>query len=84
MAKRKVNIAKIVNRGEVQMIMLPKNIHVPGKEVEVEYNGESKIILHTKKSSLDEFFLSDEKCSSDFMQNRNDDLPQSRNILNEL
>ena len=61
--------AKIFKNGRSQAVRLPKEFRFKGKEVFIRKEG-SNIILSEKPDSWEEFFLSGNKPTSDFMQER--------------
>ena len=61
--------AKIFQNGRSQAVRLPKEFRFKGKEVFIHREG-SKVILSEKPNSWDDFFLSGEKPTPDFMKER--------------
>ncbi len=61
--------AKIFQNGRSQAIRLPKEFRFEGKEVFIRKEG-SNVILSAKPDSWEDFFLSKERPTSDFMQKR--------------
>lgn len=61
--------AKIFKNGRSQAVRLPKEFRFKGKEVFIRKEG-SNIILSEKPDSWEEFFLTGNKPTSDFMQER--------------
>ena len=61
--------AKIFQNGRSQAVRLPKDFRFKGKEVFIRREG-SKVILSEKPDSWDEFFLSGNRPTPDFMQER--------------
>ncbi len=61
--------AKIFQNGRSQAIRLPKEFRFEGKEVFIRKEG-SNVILSAKPDSWKDFFLSKERPTSDFMQER--------------
>lgn len=72
--------AKIFQNGRSQAVRLPKEYRFKGKEVFIHREG-SKIILSEQPESWDEFFLSKKKPTPDFMQRREQLIPEERNIF---
>jgi len=72
--------AKIFQNGRSQAVRLPKEFRFPGKEVYIYKVGE-KVILSTKPDSWKDFFLSDKKPTSDFMEGRKDLDLEERDIF---
>jgi len=61
--------AKIFQNGRSQAVRLPKEFRFKGKEVYIRKEG-SKVILSEKPDSWDEFFLSGNQPTPDFMNDR--------------
>ncbi len=61
--------AKIFHNGQSQAVRLPKEFRFKSKEVFISREG-SKVILSEKPDSWEDFFLSAERPTSDFMQDR--------------
>ena len=61
--------AKIFKNGRSQAVRLPKEFRFKGKEVFIRKEG-SNIILSEKPESWDEFFLSGNRPTPDFMNER--------------
>jgi len=72
--------AKIFQNGRSQAIRLPKEFRFEGKEVFIQKNGD-KVILSAKPESWKEFFFSNKKATSDFMQERDQLNLEERDIF---
>ncbi|NOR26470.1 MAG: AbrB/MazE/SpoVT family DNA-binding domain-containing protein [Desulforhopalus sp.] len=72
--------AKIFQNGRSQAVRLPKEFRFKGKEVYIHREG-SKVILSEKPDSWDEFFLSENKPTPDFMQEREQLEVEERDIF---
>ena len=72
--------AKIFQNGRSQAVRLPKEFRFKGKEVYIHREG-SKVILSEKPDSWDDFFLSGNKPTPDFMQEREQLEVEERNIF---
>ena len=64
-----MEVAKIFQNGRSQAVRLPKDYRFKGKEVFIYREG-SKVVLSEKPVSWDNFFLSGNKPTSDFMEDR--------------
>ncbi len=72
--------AKIFQNGRSQAVRLPKEFRFKGKEVYIHREG-SKVILSEKPDSWDEFFMSENKPTPDFMQKREQLEVEERDIF---
>ncbi|MGB3223265.1 MAG: type II toxin-antitoxin system VapB family antitoxin [Desulforhopalus sp.] len=72
--------AKIFQNGRSQAVRLPKEFRFKGKEVFIRKEG-SNIILSEKPDSWEEFFLSGNKPTPDFMQDREELDLEERDIF---
>ena len=72
--------AKIFQNGRSQAVRLPKEFRFKGKEVFIRREG-SNIILSEKPDSWDKFFLSGNKPTPDFMQDRDELELEERDIF---
>lgn len=61
--------AKIFQNGRSQAVRLPRDFRFKGKEVFIHREG-SRVILSEKPDSWEDFFLSGNKPTSDFMRDR--------------
>ncbi len=77
MAKQK---AKIFKSGNSQAVRLPAEFRFDVDEVFIEKDGE-KVILSPRPTSWDAFFASKTRPTEDFMQERSDTGPQTREDL---
>jgi len=71
-------VAKLVNLGSQQVIILPMTIQLTGNEVYIHQDGHQLILSSAPSSGWREFFESPHCPTSDFMQERVDLLPQLR------
>ncbi len=69
--------AKIVNNGNNQVVFLPKEFYFDTTEVYISKQGDT-LIISPKKSNWDTFFDSPSAFDDDFLQDREDTLPQER------
>jgi antitoxin VapB len=69
--------AKIFMNGNSQAVRLPQEFRFEGKEVYIRRDGE-EVILSPKPQSWRDFFESPLCATPDFMETRNDELPQER------
>jgi antitoxin VapB len=69
--------AKIFMNGNSQAVRLPQEFRFEGKEVYIRREGD-EVILSPKPQSWRDFFESSLCATSDFMETRNDELPQER------
>ncbi len=72
--------AKIFHNGRSQAVRLPKEFRFKSKEVFISREG-SKVILSEKPDSWEDFFLSAERPTSDFMQEREQLTLKERDIF---
>ncbi len=72
--------AKIFKNGRSQAVRLPKEFRFKGKEVFIRKEG-ANIILSEKPDSWEAFFLSGNKRTSDFMQEREQLVLEERDIF---
>ena len=77
-----VQTAKIFTNGRSQAVRLPKDFRFEGKEVFITKKGD-KVILSPKPDSWKDFFMSEEKADSTFMQNREDLPVQERSLFDD-
>lgn len=64
-----MEIAKLVNDGNNQVIILPKKFHLEGSEVYIKKVGDT-IVLIAKEHSWQSLFDSLDNFSEDFMETR--------------
>jgi antitoxin VapB len=76
----RMETAKIFQNGRSQAVRLPKEFRFKGKEVFIHREG-SKVILSEKPDSWENFFLSENKPTPDFMQDREQPDLEERNIF---
>ena len=72
--------AKIFQNGRSQAVRLPKEFRFKGKEVFIRKEG-SNIILSEKPDSWEDFFLSGNKPTTDFMHDREELDLEERDIF---
>ena len=72
--------AKLFQNGRSQAVRLPKEFRFKGKEVYIHREG-ARVILSEKPNSWDDFFFSDKKTTSDFMQEREQLEVEERDIF---
>lgn len=72
--------AKIFQNGRSQAVRLPKAFRFKGKEVYIHREG-SRVILSEKPASWENFFVSTNKPTADFMQERDQLDLEERNIF---
>lgn len=73
-------IAKVFMNGRSQAVRLPKEFRFSCAEVFVERDGE-KIVLSPKPAGWDDFFASSSNVPQDFLDPREDQLPQERDLF---
>jgi virulence-associated protein VagC len=76
-------VAKLVNLGSQQMIILPTTIQLTGDEVYIQQEKHQLILSLAPSSGWREFFDNSPRPTSDFMQERVDLLPQIREWLDD-
>ena len=74
--------AKVFKSGNSQAVRLPKKFRINNNEVFVKKDG-SNIILTPKPKSWREFFLNTPLLSKDFLNDRENELPQERTEKNK-
>ena len=72
--------AKIFMNGNSQAVRLPQEFRFEGKEVYIRKEGD-EVILSPKPLSWRDFFASSLVATPDFMESRDDELPQEREDL---
>ncbi len=72
--------AKIFMNGRSQAVRLPAEYRFSCKEVYVERDGD-RIILRPKPEGWDDFFARPSKIPEDFLSDRDDMLPQQREMF---
>ena len=72
--------AKLFINGNSQAVHLPQEFRFEGKEVYIRKEGDC-VILSPKRRSWREFFENTLLASPDFMETRDDQLPQEREDL---
>jgi antitoxin VapB len=75
-----MEIAKLINDGNNQVIILPKKFHLEGSEVYIKKVGDT-IILIAKDHPWQTLFDSLDNFSNDFMENREEPNLQVREDL---
>lgn len=73
-------IAKLFKNGSSQAVRLPKDFRFEGEEVMIYREGD-RVILQPKHSDWDNFFFSEKRVSDDFMDDRGDTPPQTRELF---
>ncbi len=74
--------AKVFKSGNSQAVRLPKKYRIHNDEVFIKKEG-SKIILIPKPKSWREFFQNTPLLSEDFLNERENELPQERTETNK-
>jgi antitoxin VapB len=72
--------AKIFQNGRSQAVRLPAEFRFSTSEVFIERQGDS-IILKPKPESWDDFFSRPSKVPTDFLIDRNDAPPETRDLF---
>ena len=72
--------AKLFMNGNSQAVRLPQEFRFEGKEVYIRKEGD-RVILSPKRRSWREFFENAPCATPDFMEIREDELPQAREDL---
>lgn len=72
-----IQTAKVFMNGRSQALRLPKEFRFDTDEVYIRKQGEN-LIISPKKPSWDAFFATTSAFDEDFLQERQDDLPQER------
>jgi antitoxin VapB len=72
-----IQVAKIFSNGRSQAVRLPKQFRFEGTEVYIRKVGD-EVILSSKKPDWDTFFQTKSVFDSDFLAERDNDLPQQR------
>jgi antitoxin VapB len=72
--------AKLFMNGHSQAVRLPQEFRFEGTEVYIRKEGD-RVILSPKRRSWREFFKNTLRATPDFMETRNDELPQKREDL---
>lgn len=72
--------AKVFITGRSQAVRLPKEFRFEGKEVFIHREGDN-VILSPKPASWEDFFASPAQVTPDFMAERVDLVPQSRELF---
>ena len=73
--------AKVFTNGGSQAVRLPAEFRVDTTEVFVERIGQSLLITPKRTGGWDEFFSRPSAVPADFLAERDDDVPQSRDAL---
>lgn len=73
-------IAKVFMNGRSQAVRLPKEFRFACDEVFVERDGE-KVVLSPKPIGWDDFFASRSNVPDDFLDPREDQKPQERDLF---
>lgn len=73
-------IAKLFQNAGSQAVRLPSEYRIEGDEVHVEKVGNT-LVLRPIKKSWDDFFSNPVVAPDDFMENRDDDSPQERELF---
>lgn len=72
--------AKLFKNGQSQAVRLPKEFRFNGEEVYIQKYGD-KLILSEKKMSWDTFFREKSVFDEDFLNQRDNDIPQERDFF---
>jgi len=72
--------AKLFKNGQSQAVRLPKEFRFEGVNVYIQKVGE-KIILSKNKPSWHQFFSEDSAFDDDFLIDRDNDVPQEREVI---
>ena len=72
--------AKLFQNGGSQAVRLPAEYRIDGDEVHIEKIGNT-VVLRPIKRGWGEFFSNPDKAPDDFLQDREDDLPQDRDLF---
>lgn len=72
--------AKLFMNGSSQAVRLPKECRFDGKEVLVHKEGD-RVILQPMRPDWEAFFTETPRASADFLTDRRDDAPQSRELF---
>jgi len=73
--------AKVFNNGGSQAVRLPAEYRVDTTEVLVERIGQSLLITPKRRGGWETFFSRPSAVPADFLADRRDDHPQTRNDL---
>ncbi len=72
--------AKLTVENGEQVIRLPKGIQIPGRNAEIRMEG-GTLILHPQIDTWDDFFTDPPVVPDDFLLNRVDPLPGTKDPL---
>ena len=72
--------AKLFQNGGSQAVRLPAEYRIEGDEVQIEKVGNT-LVLRPVLHSWGEFFSNPSKAPADFLQDRDDELPQDRELF---
>ncbi len=73
-------IAKLFQNGGSQAVRLPSEYRIDGEEVQIEKIGNT-LVLRPIKHSWADFFTDPYTVPDDFLQSRDDDQPQERELF---
>lgn len=73
-------IAKLFQNGGSQAVRLPAEYRIDGEEVQIEKIGNT-LVLRPLKHSWTDFFTDPNTVPDDFLQDRNDEQPQERELF---
>ena len=73
-------IAKLFQNGGSQAVRLPAEYRIDGDEVQIEKVGNT-LVLRPIKTSWAEFFADPTTAPDDFLADRDDELPQDRELF---
>lgn len=73
-------IAKLFQNGGSQAVRLPAEYRIEGDEVQIEKIGNT-LVLRPIKRNWGEFFSNPNTAPDDFLQDRNDEPPQDRELF---
>lgn len=75
-----IQTAKIFMNGRSQAVRLPAEFRFACKEVFIERQGDA-VILRPKPTGWDDFFARSPEVPDDFLADRDDELPQERELF---
>jgi antitoxin VapB len=75
-----IQIAKLFMNGNSQAVRLPKEFRFPGSTVYIRHSGD-EVILSSKLPTWDDFFNVPNVFHEDFLAERDNTLPQERELF---
>ena len=72
--------AKIFMNGRSQAVRLPREFRFEGSEVYIRKQGDN-VVISPKKPSWEDFFKQTTAFEQNFMEDREDNLPQERELF---